>query len=83
LKVRSRCGHLSKHYPTTVTGFENPNGQRNDGPLGLPGNDHNQVLYRMTCTKCDKVYAANGADIHERKCPKCQVGKPRSNGWRP
>lgn len=73
--------YLDKH-PTTEPGYINPNDQRNDGSLDLPGTDHNQTLYRMTCTKCLTVYAANGSDIHHRKCPKCQGGAPSSGGWK-
>jgi hypothetical protein len=71
------------HHPTTQTGFVNGNGQRNDGPLGLPGTDHNQMLYRMRCERCAHEYAANGSDIHHRKCPNCQGGQPSSGGWQP
>lgn len=73
---------MSKH-PTTHSGYINRHGQRNDGPLERPGTDHNQMLYRMTCTKCDAVYAANGSDIHQRKCPECQGGRPSTGGWTP
>ena len=68
---------------TTTVGFQNPNGQENVGPLGLEGTDHNQKLYRMRCGHCGAVYAANGSDIHHRKCPGCQGGQPSSGGWRP
>ena len=69
-------------HPTTERGYVNVNGQRNDGCLNLVGTDHNQVLYRMRCTKCLAEYAANGSDIHHRKCPKCQNGARSSGGWK-
>lgn len=70
-------------HPTTVTGYENPNDQRNIGPLGLPGTDHNQWLYRMRCGHCGTEYAANGSDVQGRKCPECQGGAPSTGGWEP
>jgi hypothetical protein len=65
---------------TTVPGFVNRNDQRNDGPTGRPGTDHNSELYRMKCLKpnCGWEYEANGTDIHHRRCPKCQRGAPSS-----
>lgn len=61
---------------TTDPGYENPNGQivvRNTGKLGT---DHNQYMYELRCKHCGHTYGANGSDIHERKCPKCQGGRP-------
>jgi len=73
---------MSKH-PTTVAGFENVNGQVNQGSLGIAGTDHNQILYRIKCKHCRSEYAANGSDIHHRKCPQCQSGKESSGKWEP
>jgi hypothetical protein len=68
---------------TTIVGFENSNQQVNIGPLGIPGTDHGQQLYRLVCRPCGHQYAANGSDIHLRKCPKCQKGQPSTGGWTP
>ena len=57
-------------------GYINPNGQRCHGHRGVPGTDHGQYSYRVECTSCANVYGANGSDVHERKCPKCQGGAP-------
>jgi len=70
-------------HPTTETGYRNKNGQHNVGPLGIKGTDHNQMLYRMNCERCHAVYAANGSDVHHRKCPECQSGAPSSGAWMP
>lgn len=70
-----------KRHRTTEIGYRNRNGQRNTERLGIPGTDHNQVLYRMRCEHCSTEYAANGSDIHHRKCPACQGGSPSSGGW--
>lgn len=73
--------HLMAKYKTTVPGFKNCNSQTNLCPLGIPGTDHNQMLYHMRCDLCASEYAANGSDIHLRKCPSCQGGAPSSGGW--
>lgn len=59
---------------TTDYGYENDNRQRNIGKTGLKGTDHMQVLYKMQCQKCGYEYNANGSDIFQKKCPKCQGG---------
>lgn len=61
---------------TTETGFVNPNGQVTIRNTGVPGTDHNQYVYQIACSLCGETYGANGSDIHERKCPTCQGGKP-------
>ena len=66
----------TKEAPTTVPGYENRNGQVVIRNTGKTGTDHNQVVYEMECKHCGHHYGANGTDIHERKCPKCQGGKP-------
>ncbi|WP_407334297.1 hypothetical protein [Enterovibrio sp. 27052020O] len=64
--------------PTTVIGYLNRNNQKNLGTRGVAGNDHMQVAYKMACEQdgCEAVYGANGSDIFQRKCPRCQGGKP-------
>lgn len=68
---------------TTAGGYENRNAQKNMRALGLPGTDHGQSLYEMLCLDCGHQYAANGSDIHQRKCPQCQGGRPSTGDWRP
>lgn len=68
---------------TTHVGFENRNQQVNIGPLGLPGTDRGQSLYRLVCRPCGFQYAANGSDVYQRKCPNCQRGEPSTGGWKP
>lgn len=65
----------------TDAGTVNPNGQRNEGVLGVSGNHPNQRAYRMTCTLCQREYASNGCDIHIRRCPGCQQGAASAGGW--
>ncbi len=61
---------------TTEPGYTNNNGQTVVRPTGLSGTDHLQRIYVLRCSKCDQEYGANGSDIHERKCPNCQGGRP-------
>jgi hypothetical protein len=67
-----------KHKPapkgTTKIGFVSKRGQVVIRPTGKPGTDHGQKIYQLGCSKCGHVYGANGSDIHEHKCPKCQGG---------
>ena len=59
---------------TTKPGYVNKNGQMVLNATDLPGNDHNQVVYVMTCGSCGKRYGANGSDIWQRRCPACGGG---------
>ena len=61
---------------TTAIGYVNRNSQVVIRNTGLPGTDHGQTVYQIACSLCGRVYGANGSDIFERKCPRCQNGKP-------
>ena len=61
---------------TTQPGFINRNAQRVIRATGLPAADKLQTAYVLECQQCQHRYAANGSDIFERRCPKCQSGKP-------
>lgn len=61
---------------TTESGYINPKGQKNIEVTGKLGTDHMQKYYEMRCLNCGFEYKANGSDIWQRKCPKCQGGKP-------
>jgi hypothetical protein len=63
---------------TTDIGYKNRNRQEVIGRTNLPGNDHLQYVYVLKCHRanCEHIYGANGTDIFERKCPKCDGGKP-------
>ncbi len=64
---------------TTQIGYVNRNNQRNLGTQGESGTDHNALAYRLECLECHHFYLANGTDIFQRKCPKCQKGAPGIN----
>lgn len=61
---------------TTEIGYINKNNQRNQGKTNIRGTDHCQWFNSMECQKCGHQYHSNGTDIWQRKCPKCQSGKP-------
>ncbi len=67
---------LGSTRATTETGFVNLNGQVTIRNTGLPGTDHHQYVYQIACSRCGGIYGSNGSDIHERKCPACQGGRP-------
>lgn len=63
----------SKEY--TEQGFVNRNRQQNNGKTQMLGTDHQQWFYEMECLRCGHKYYANGSDIWQRRCPKCQGGR--------
>jgi hypothetical protein len=62
---------------STQIGYVNRNGQECLGHRGTPGTDHGQRAYRMVCRQagCGHEYGANGSDVFQRKCPRCQGGR--------
>ena len=67
---------MSRDRQTTVPGFVSRNGQMVLRKTGMPGNDHNQIVYVLRCGRCAHEYGANGSDIWLRRCPSCSGGKP-------
>ncbi|CAB4711976.1 MAG: hypothetical protein F2663_10180 [Actinobacteria bacterium] len=67
---------MSEAGKTTREGYRNRNGQVNVRRTNIPGNDHLQVVYVLKCGRCGAEYGANGSDIFQRKCPRCQGGMP-------
>ena len=63
---------------TTEIGYLNRNSQRVLGTRGMAGTDHAQYSYKLVCevNDCGEAYGANGSDLFQRKCPKCQGGLP-------
>ncbi|MGI6684765.1 MAG: hypothetical protein ACOX47_04630 [Bacillota bacterium] len=61
---------------TTEPGYINKNNQKNIGKTDELGTDYLQWFYLMECQNCNYIYKANGSDIWQRKCPKCQNGRP-------
>jgi hypothetical protein len=69
-------GFVSGGTETTRIGYVNRNNQLCSGHRGIAGTDHGQLAYRMEClrSECGHVYGANGTDVFQRKCPRCQGG---------
>lgn len=61
---------------TTNIDYTNRNNQKCMGNRGVKGNDYFQYAYKMMCLECGHEYGCNGSDIFQRKCPKCQKGRP-------
>jgi hypothetical protein len=68
--------------PSVQIGVVNRNGQRCMGHRGVEGTDHEQFACKAECTVCGYVYGANGSDMHERRCPMHDGGKPGIPYWR-
>jgi len=76
MRVDSKRKRLNKGKGTTDPGFENRNGQVVIGQTDDRGTDHLQFVYILRCKHCGHAYGANGTDIHSRKCPAHQDGRP-------
>jgi len=48
---------------STMSGYINSKGQKNNGATGEQGTDHMQHYYAMKCLNCGFEYKANGSDI--------------------
>ena len=60
----------------TTIGFRNREGQRVIRKTGRSGSAPGQRVFVLHCTVCDHEYGADGCDIYDRLCPKCQDGPP-------
>lgn len=61
---------------TTELGYVNRNAQEVIRKTDEPGTDHMQKIYVLRCHPCGSEYGANGSDIHIRRCPACDGGRP-------
>jgi len=68
----------SGNTKTTKIGYVNRNNQKVLGTRGVKGTDHGQYSYKVKCQgeECGFEYGANGSDLFQRKCPRCQGGNP-------
>ena len=66
---------IMKRLKSTEIGYTNKNNQKNNGRTDDRGTDHGQWFYSIECLNCGHHYFANGTDIWQRKCPKCQGGR--------
>ena len=61
---------------STRPGFVNHRGQVVIRNTGLRGTDFAQNVYQLGCSICGHIYGSNGSDIHERRCPMHDRGRP-------
>ena len=73
--VRMRNMGNTNSGKSTDAGYINKNEQQNNGRSDERGTDYGQWFYHMECLKCGYKYMANGTDIWQRKCPRCQGGR--------
>ncbi len=67
---------MSKSRGTTTIGYVNRNNQKVVARTDQSGTDHNQRIYVLECQDCGHRYGANGSDIHIRRCPQHDIGRP-------
>jgi hypothetical protein len=60
----------------TSIGFRNRDGQQVIRKTEREGSVPGQRVFILHCTVCDHEYGADGCDIYDRLCPKCQDGPP-------
>lgn len=66
-----------KRKKKLVIGAVNRNGQHLLQDLNRASATHPSAkIYRLRCLFCGHNYGANGCDVHIRKCPECQEGRP-------
>ena len=71
----NRQGSVSWDHITTI-GYRNREGQQVIRKTEREGNAPGQRVFILHCTVCDHEYGADGCDIYDRLCPKCQDGPP-------
>jgi hypothetical protein len=67
---------LTSWEHVTTIGFRNREGQLVIRKTEREGSVPGQRVFVLQCTVCDHEYGANGSEIYDRLCPKCQDGPP-------
>ena len=67
---------LTSWEHVTTIGFRNREGQQVIRKTDRAGSAAGQRVFILHCTVCDYEYGADGCDIYDRLCPKCQDGMP-------
>jgi hypothetical protein len=60
----------------TTIGFRNRDGQELLRKKDREGRTPEQRVFILRCTVCGHEYGAEGCDIYDRLCPRCQDGPP-------
>lgn len=78
MTIREKPGPLrtSQKGKSTIPGYVNRNRQMVIRKTDQPGTDHLNYVYELRCGDCKLRYGANGSEIYQRKCPRCQGGEP-------
>jgi hypothetical protein len=72
-KIKDFSALTSWEHVTTI-GFRNREGQQVIRKTEREGSAPGQRVFILRCTVCDHEYGADGAEIYNRLCPKCQDG---------
>lgn len=73
----SRAGRTAARAITIEPGVTNASGQTVIRKAGRAADDlPGQSIYVLRCTRCGHEYGEAGIRAHQRKCPKCDNGKP-------
>ena len=67
---------LTSWEHVTTIGFRNRDGQEVIRKTEREGSAPGQRVFILHCTVCEHEYGADGCDIYDRLCPKCQDGPP-------
>jgi len=61
----------------SIPGTKNKHGQIVVRDTGAASISHPYArVVELKCSECGKFYGANSCDVHERRCPHCQHGRP-------
>jgi hypothetical protein len=75
-RTLTQFNDLTSWECVTTIGFRNREGQQVIRKTAREGSVPGQRVFILHCTVCDHEYGADGCDIHDRLCPKCQDGPP-------
>jgi hypothetical protein len=74
-RLKEMNQHGSYDHITSI-GYRNREGQQVIRKTEREGSAPGQRVFILHCTVCDYEYGADGCDIYDRLCPKCQDGPP-------
>jgi len=74
-KMKDMNERTSWEHVTSI-GYRNREGQLVIRKTEREGSAPGQRVFILQCTVCDHEYGADGCDIYDRLCPKCQDGPP-------
>jgi hypothetical protein len=75
-RTLTKFNELTSWEHVTTIGFRNRDGQQVIRKTEREGPTPGQRIFILQCTVCDHEYGAEGSEIYDRLCPKCQDGPP-------